>query len=53
MANGNLNVRKKVKTRLGDLLAHSLSSNGRVNPDVVLVNGEQERHQVFKAGFAV
>jgi hypothetical protein len=40
-----VNLTKRVKTAQGlRYLPVALSSNGRVKPDVVIVNGEEERH---------
>jgi len=40
-----VNLTKRVKTAQGlRYLPLALSSNGRVKPDVVIVNGKEERH---------
>ena len=45
MANRQVNLTKRIMTRSGmRYCAVVLSANGRVRPDVVLVDGQQERH---------
>jgi integrase/recombinase XerD len=45
MANREVNLTKRVQTPLGmRYCAVVLSTNGRVKPDVVVVNGKEERH---------
>ena len=45
MANREVNLTKRVQTPLGmRYCAVVLSTNGRVKPDVVIVNGKEERH---------
>ena len=45
MANRECNLTKRIQTRAGwRYCPVVLSANGRVKPDVVLVNGEEERH---------
>jgi integrase/recombinase XerD len=45
MANREVNLTKRVNTSQGlRYCPVVLSANGRVKPDVVLVNGKQERH---------
>jgi hypothetical protein len=47
MANREVNLTKRVQTPHGiRYCAVVLSANGRVKPDVVLVNGKEERHPV-------
>ena len=46
MANRQVNLTKRVETPLGSrYCAVVLSANGRVRPDLVLVNGREERHR--------
>jgi integrase/recombinase XerD len=46
MANRQVNLAKRVETPLGSrYCAVVLSTNGRVRPDLVLVNGREERHR--------
>jgi hypothetical protein len=45
MANREVNLTKRVQTGKGMRYCPVvLSANGRVKPDVVLVNGQEERH---------
>jgi hypothetical protein len=45
MANRQVNLTKRVETPLGSrYCAVVLAANGRVRPDLVLVNGREERH---------
>ena len=45
MANRQVNLTKRVQTPQGSrYCAVVLSANGRVRPDLVLVNGHEERH---------
>jgi len=45
VANREVNLTKRVETTLGMRYCRVvLSANGRVKPDVVLVNGKEERH---------
>jgi integrase/recombinase XerD len=46
MANRQVNLTKRVETPLGSrYCAVVLAANGRVRPDLVLVNGREERHR--------
>lgn len=46
MANREVNLTKRVQTPHGWRYCRvQLSANGRVKPDVVVVNGREERHQ--------
>ncbi len=46
MANREVNLTKRVQTPHGWRYCRVvLSANGRVKPDVVVVNGKEERHQ--------
>jgi hypothetical protein len=46
MANREVNLTKRVQTPLGwRYCTVILAANGRVKPDVVLVNGRQETHK--------
>jgi integrase/recombinase XerD len=45
MANREVNLTKRVQTSRGlRYCPAALSANGRVKPDVVIVNGQEERH---------
>ena len=46
MANREVNLTKRIQTLQGWRYCRVLlSANGRVKPDVVVVNGKEERHQ--------
>ena len=45
MANREVNLTKRVQTPHGWRYCRRPSANGRVKPDLVLVNGKEERHQ--------
>ena len=45
MPNREVNLTKRVQTAKGPRYCPvALSANGRIKPDVVLVNGQEERH---------
>jgi integrase/recombinase XerD len=45
MANREVNLTKRIKTSAGlRYCPVALSANGRVKPDIVLINGQEERH---------
>lgn len=45
MANREVNLTKRIKTPDGlRFCAVVLTANGRIKPDVVLINGREERH---------